>query len=128
MDFVRYFIALHNDKQLNNDRKLKKILPLYASKVDYLNLGIITREDVSTLKENYFKEWSKINITMLQLIETKDVFRKPDQKVVKYKIIYKLHSEESDLSKKGQSIITLILQKIDGTIKIIYENKQSIKE
>jgi len=114
LDFIRYFIILQNDKQL------KKIMKLYAPKVDYLNHGIITRENVSMYKENYFTEWHKIEVYLLGLNETKDVFGHPGQKVVNYCASTHL-CDEDKYCKRERYNVTLKLEKIDRTIKIISE-------
>ena len=121
LDFIRYFIMLQNDK------KLKKIMKLYAPKVDYLNHGIITRENVSIHKENYFTKWDKIQVFMLGLNEAKDVSSHPGQKVVNFCVGTHL-CDEDKYCKRERYNITLKLEKMDRTIKIISEKVKYLEE
>lgn len=121
LDFIRYFNILQNDK------KLKKIMKLYAPKVDYLNHGIITRENLSFHKENYFTEWDKIQIFMLGLNEVKDVSAHPGQKVVNYCVGTHLCDEDKECKRERYNV-TLKLEKIDRTIKIISEKVKYLDE
>lgn len=114
LDFIRYFIVLQNDKNL------ERIMKLYAPKVDYLNHGSITRENVSIYKENYFTEWDKIQVVMLGLNEVKDVSGHPAQKVVNYSVGVHLCDEDKQCKRERYNV-TLKLEKVGRIIKIISE-------
>ncbi len=122
LDFVNHYISLQNS------RSLEEVASLYAQKVDYLNKGVVSREFVFAQKERVFKEWSKIQIAMIKLIETKEFPSHPNQMTIKYSATYDFYSYMSLQGKTGQTLNTLLLKKDNGLIRIASEKVKTLVE
>ncbi len=122
LDFINHYLSLQNS------RNLKGVTSLYAPKVDYLNNGIIPREFVSAQKERYFREWHKIDIDLIKLIETKETPSRPEQKMVRFSAVFNLYNDFEHKGKSGQTLNTLLLEKANGSIKIFSEKVKTVAE
>lgn len=122
LDFINHYLSLQNS------RSLKDIISLYAPKVDYLNKGVVSREFVSAHKERYFREWHKIDIDLIKLIETKEPPSHPEQKIVKFSAVFDLYNDFKHKGKSGQTLNTLLLEKANGSIKIFSEKVKTVAE
>ena len=122
LDFINHYLSLQNS------RSLKAVVSLYTPKVDYLNRGVVSREFVSDQKERYFREWHKIDIDLIKLIETKELPSRPEQKIVKFSAIFNLYNDIEGKGKSGQTLNTLLLKKANGSIRIFSEKIEVVAE
>jgi len=122
LDFIHHYILSQNS------RSLEEVILLYAPRVDYLDNGVISRELISVKKERVFRQWHKIQIAMIKLIETKESHSQPNQVTIKYSATYDLYNDFSHQGKTGQTINTLVLKKENGSIRIVSEKEKTLVE
>ena len=120
LDFVNHYLTLQNN------RDVEALARLYTPKVDYLDKGVLPEKIVLALKERYFREWQKIGISLIKLIETKELKNHPGRMQVKYSSSFNLYNDFEQRGKSGQEVNTLILEKADGSIRIISEKVKTL--
>ena len=122
LDFIQHYISLQNS------RNPAAITSLYAPKVNYMNRGIVNSSVVYSDKEIFFRKWQKISLNFIELKEFKKQKNRPGLLTVKFSTAYDLYNDFEHRGKSGQALYTLVLEKSNGSIKIVSEKVKTLSE
>jgi len=120
--FVNHYFSVQNSRDVG-------MLPsLYADTIDYHGTKGVLKKNILMKKEVFFRTWEQIHINLIQFISSKSIKHHPDRVAVKYKVMFELRNHFTQKGKRGQAIVSLVLEKRGKSIRIISENEKVISE
>jgi len=118
LTFIYYYIDLHNSGIPS------KTASLYAPKVNYLHNGMISRQNVTALKEIYMDQWQQITFTLLRVVSIENEPSHPEKTRVVFHLAYRLFSDMEQRGERGQMELSLILEKSNRSIRIVSQKEK----
>jgi len=122
LDFVSHYLSIQNSRDIGG------LSSLYASRIDYLGRKGVPEKIVLALKEKEFRQWQRIRIDLIRLIAFREIKSHPGRIELKYSSTYDLYNDFTQKGKNGQMITTLVLEKANGTIRIVSEKVKAGSE
>ena len=116
IDFVdNYLEAL-------NSSNVRKITSMYADYVDYFGAGIVDKDFIIEDKADFYRRWPEVNYRLLGRV----IVENENSELVKRLIFsFRFHTYSSSRNREssGTAENTLIVEKIEGVIKIVNEKQ-----
>ena len=104
-----------------NSRDLKGVMALYANRVDYFRAAKVSKDFIYKDKRKYYKRWPSMQV---EFIKINNIERHGNENKVTYTIFFDVYNYTKKKGIRGKAINTVILKKIDGSLKIISDKQK----
>jgi len=105
-----------------NSRDLKGVMTLYADHVDYFRAGMVSRNFIYKDKRKYYKRWPSMQVEFVKINSIENGYG--NEKIIMYTIYFDVYNYANKKGIRGKAINTVILKKINGSLKIISDKQK----
>ncbi len=111
----------------SNEQNLKNLLMLYAEITEYYGSGKVTNDFILKDKKNYFKRWPKIKYEFVKL-DKNETLENGQKTFISFLFNFDVYNQSKNRGIKGVAKNNLMLENINGKLKIISEKQQIINK
>ena len=122
-DISNYQITTLIDNYISrgNSRDIYGVMELYANMVNYFNYGVVSKNFIYKDINKYYARWPSMQIKLIKINSIKNY---ENGREVTYTILFDVYNYSKRKGILGKAVNTMILKKINGSLKIISDKQK----